>query len=460
MDRDRQGAALGLVERGLLFRHVDAAGPRRGEIFTIPDEILAVLPAPPAIEPPPAHEPPPPTAERRSTDPAFSLFALVSGLDSRWRHAGARGLSLVGRARRLRLVRALDVPAASGRGGAGSYAADATPSGAPPRARRSVGPCRSTLGRAYLRDRAWSRARHRRHRPSVSTMPTASPIPPSSEPPCSTRSTPCPKTPGSPAMLSPTGSSALRRISCASSSTPRGLVLVESRSWANWGPGCSTTSCSARSTGWAEIATSADARLIARRARAPRAAHNPEPCTWSDSNELHAAVAHAPGHLASGRTLPGPRRARAHLALSIGAAARRGPRSAAAARSTGPGASWHASLSARCPCPSTSGLRRGTRATARSPCGQPCWSRRARKTSWTPRWPKTACNLYIQRRLGPLAAEVAAADALELATALRTSGHLPRVDAALRLVAESRGSGQRSAALVWRLERLRRRFGP
>jgi hypothetical protein len=35
-------------------------------------------------------------------------------------------------------------------------------------------------------------------------------------------------------------------------------------------------------------------------------------------------------------------------------------------------------------------------------------------------------------------AEVSAADALELAAALRASGHLPRVDAALRLAAEPR----------------------
>jgi hypothetical protein len=44
----------------------------------------------------------------------------------------------------------------------------------------------------------------------------------------------------------------------------------------------------------------------------------------------------------------------------------------------------------------------------------------------------------VRRRLGPAAAEVAAADALELAAALRNSGHLPRVDAALRLSSEPR----------------------
>jgi hypothetical protein len=46
----------------------------------------------------------------------------------------------------------------------------------------------------------------------------------------------------------------------------------------------------------------------------------------------------------------------------------------------------------------------------------------------------------VQRRIGPTTAEVAAADALELAAALRNTGHLPRVDAALRLMSEPRRS--------------------
>jgi hypothetical protein len=49
-----------------------------------------------------------------------------------------------------------------------------------------------------------------------------------------------------------------------------------------------------------------------------------------------------------------------------------------------------------------------------------------------------AVRPFVRRRLGPSVAEAAAADALELAAALRGSGHLPRVDAALRLAAEPR----------------------
>jgi hypothetical protein len=45
---------------------------------------------------------------------------------------------------------------------------------------------------------------------------------------------------------------------------------------------------------------------------------------------------------------------------------------------------------------------------------------------------------FVRTRLGPTVAEVAAADVLELAAALRQGGHLPRVDAALRLASEPR----------------------
>jgi hypothetical protein len=49
-----------------------------------------------------------------------------------------------------------------------------------------------------------------------------------------------------------------------------------------------------------------------------------------------------------------------------------------------------------------------------------------------------AVRPFVRGRLGPLTAEIAAADALELANVLRAGGHLPRVDAALRLAAEPR----------------------
>src|SRR5579859_5802518 len=80
LDRDHPGAAEALVERGLLFRLFAAAGPRRGELFAAPDELLALLPEPPAVEAPPTGAPAPPAGERRVSDPAFSLFCIASGL--------------------------------------------------------------------------------------------------------------------------------------------------------------------------------------------------------------------------------------------------------------------------------------------------------------------------------------------------------------------------------------------
>jgi hypothetical protein len=79
LDRDQPGAAAALVDRGLLFRTFAAAGPRRGEVFALADELMEVLPTPPASEPPPTEAGWVPS-ERRASDPAFSLFALASTL--------------------------------------------------------------------------------------------------------------------------------------------------------------------------------------------------------------------------------------------------------------------------------------------------------------------------------------------------------------------------------------------
>jgi hypothetical protein len=49
-----------------------------------------------------------------------------------------------------------------------------------------------------------------------------------------------------------------------------------------------------------------------------------------------------------------------------------------------------------------------------------------------------AVRALVKRRLGPTTGEVAASDALEVASALRAAGHLPRVDAALWLMAGRR----------------------
>jgi hypothetical protein len=81
-ERDYPGAADALAERGLLFRVFAAVGPLRGEVFKAPDELLALLPEPSPVAGPPLVDPPP-AAERRASDPTFSLFCIASTLDRR-----------------------------------------------------------------------------------------------------------------------------------------------------------------------------------------------------------------------------------------------------------------------------------------------------------------------------------------------------------------------------------------
>ncbi len=82
-------AARPLLEHGFLFRTFAALGPHRGEVFAVPEEILALLPgeAPAGADAPgglPRGVEPPPREHRRASDPVFSLFVLASFLQ---RHA-------------------------------------------------------------------------------------------------------------------------------------------------------------------------------------------------------------------------------------------------------------------------------------------------------------------------------------------------------------------------------------
>jgi hypothetical protein len=78
VDSEHPGAAEDLADRGWLFRVFAAHGPLRGEVFVVPDEVLDCLPAPPEIGLPRPEPGAPP--EPRWTDPAFSVFALCSAL--------------------------------------------------------------------------------------------------------------------------------------------------------------------------------------------------------------------------------------------------------------------------------------------------------------------------------------------------------------------------------------------
>jgi hypothetical protein len=92
-------AARVLTEPGLLFRTFAPIGPHRGEVFTAADEVLQLLPPTDQEEDevgPPSAVDPPERAARRGSDPTFSIFTLLSlrqrqALDT---SAGARASQL------------------------------------------------------------------------------------------------------------------------------------------------------------------------------------------------------------------------------------------------------------------------------------------------------------------------------------------------------------------------------
>src|SRR5919204_1627588 len=77
LERLGPDVAAELLDRGLLFRTFAAAGPKRGELFAVPDELLICVPGK-QPEPPPVLETAP--TERRASDPVVSLFVLASHL--------------------------------------------------------------------------------------------------------------------------------------------------------------------------------------------------------------------------------------------------------------------------------------------------------------------------------------------------------------------------------------------
>jgi hypothetical protein len=78
---DEPGAVRALTEPGLLFRTFAPVGPHRGEVFTAADELLELLPPTDAEDDdvnPPLPVDPPERGARRGGDPAFSIFTLLS----------------------------------------------------------------------------------------------------------------------------------------------------------------------------------------------------------------------------------------------------------------------------------------------------------------------------------------------------------------------------------------------
>jgi hypothetical protein len=436
VDAEHPGAAEDLAERGWLYRVFAAAGPLRGEVFVVPDELLERLPEPTAartleIEP----EPP---AEARWTDPAFSLFALTSALtrggghleqeletwsqepggwqwDARWtflQHLATNSALLVHRADGVlspapSLTRLLDEPSALA----------------------------DRLWHAYLRDRSWSELHHaaiegvnsddvdlidsvalrRAFADVLEQLPEG-------------------------AWLSLTALSKwLQRVHprlVREQLTPRGLVLLQAAGW----PQLEQPLLHCFFLGplyWLGLtAASRDGELISRRRRSQRD-KQAEACHWDPPADLLAPASAQLGTLLKAeRYLVLRQRDRIshyHLVQSHVAAALTGGGSIAECRQ----------LLAQL---TQSGLPTMVEERLST------WDRRFGALDIRPAvlvegrsaaeldeaLSDDAARPFVRKRLGPEVAEVAAADALELATALRAGGHLPRVDAALRLAAEPR----------------------
>ncbi len=444
LDRDQPGAAAALVERGLLFRTFAAAGPRRGEVFALPEELFELLPAPLDEAPPPTESgAAPAAAKRRTTDSAFSLFALASTLQrngadfeaevkgwseepaawdwsARWtffRQLGVASGLLVAHGHA-----ALD---AASRGHAGLTLGSGLPRllNDPPR-------LAERLWRNYAELRGWSElAEIGIEHPedladaslvraavveAVERLPEGSWI-------------------GLDAFsewLRETAPDLVREQLDA-----RGRLLLESRPWASIELPLLRLIVLGPLYWLGRVASSVDGTRFARRAaqRLPLA----EPCQWEGIAELIAPARAELGTLLDAERylvleergrLSRYRLLQQHVAAALGSGGSIGECRRLLGRLT------------QGPLPERIEERLSG------------WSERFGAITVRPSVvveARTEAELdaalaedtvkpFVRRRLGPTAAEVTAADALELAAALRESGHLPRVDAALRLGSEPR----------------------
>jgi len=498
VERDHPGSGEALIERGLLFRIFAAAGPLRGEVFEAPQELLAVLPPPPAVEAPPASEGVP--AERRASDPAFSLFALASVL-------GRAGANLEQEVRewseepggwdweaRWTFLRHLGQAA-----GLLLRQADGTLGPGPALVRLLDDPPSLTarLWRTYLQDRSWSELDHaldpaveRSHPAGVGTrghaltagdrgQELADPLLLRKALVDAVQALP----PGGWIALDTFGAwlKTARPVFVREQLNARGIVLMDSATWADleqpllrvtllgplyWlgvigaspdglhvvrrpgmladqaGPlpsGLRAGDLFTEESALGAVRTTPSAPLRAApppgRAGAPRL--DAEPCRWEGPAELVAPTRASLGTLLDAERYlvlrQRGRPSRYHLVQSHVAAA------------LGSGGS-------------TAECRRLLRKLTQGPLPEAvedrlaAWERRFGALGVRPAVVLEAhteteldaaiadehVRPFVRARLGPTAAEVAAADVLQLAAALRDSGHLPRVDAALRLAAEPR----------------------
>jgi hypothetical protein len=434
VDSAHPGAAESLADRGWLYRVFAAAGPLRGEVFVVPDELLAVLPE--DAEPQPLLADAPPPAEPRWTDPAFSLFALVSALTRQGGHLeqevrpwseepGAWAWDA-----RWTFLRHLATSA-----GLVVHRADGASTGSSALARLLDDPLTlaDRLWRGYLNDRSWSELAHfgstaltdsaeiadtlglrRALVDVVQHLPEGGWL----------------RVDAVSAWLQRTRPTVVRE-----QLNPRGLVQLQAANWTELELPLLRYVLLGPLYWLGLLGAGRDGQVIARRART--VAPSPEACHWEGTADLVApARARLGVLLRAERYLTLRERGRVsryHLVQTNIAAALGGGGSIAECRQL----LQHLT---QAPLPSAVDERLAA------------WDQRFGALEIRPAVllrGRTADELdraigddrvrpFVRARLGPEVAEVAAADALELANALRSSGHLPQMDAALRLAAEPR----------------------
>ncbi|MDQ6670341.1 MAG: hypothetical protein M3069_06250 [Chloroflexota bacterium] len=452
VERDHPGAGEALIERGLLFRIFAAAGPLRGEVFEVPEEILARLPQPPAVDAPPAGEAPP--AERRASDPAFSLFALVSALtrggnleqDVREWSEEPGGWDWEARwtfLRHLAQAAGLLVHQANGAIGPGPTL---------PRLLDDPPALADRLWRTYVGDRGWSeldRATEFEHGQELAdtVLLRAALV--------------------DAVQALPEGAwvtldafsdwmRGVRPVAIREQLNARGIVLMDSASWADLEQPVLRYALLGPMYWLGVIGTSSDGRYITRR----RGALPPDPDTPPTQPDERTTPARRPAsaaeacHWEAPADLVAP--TRAHLGTLLDA------ERYLVLRARGRPSRYHLVQSHVAAALGSGGsiadCRRLLRKLTQGPLPETVEERLA---AWEQRFgalgvrpavlieARSTTELdeaiadervrpFVRARLGPSVAEVAAAEVLELAAALREGGHLPRVDAALRLASEPR----------------------
>ena len=445
VDSEYPGAAESLADRGWLYRVFAAAGPLRGEVYVVPDELLAVLP--PASDSersgaPVLAEAELASGERRTSDPAFSLFALVSALTRAGGHLEQEvrswseepgGWSWDARwnfLRHLALASGLLV-----------RRADGTLASAPglPRLLDEPAAVADRLWRAYLRDAGWSEldlsgvahveadlvveaedvvdsvALRRAVVDVVQQQPE-------------NRWT---RIDGLVDWIRRTRPTLVRE-----QLSPRGLVLLQAADWAELELPLVKSFVLGPLYWLGVVAGSTDGQSFSR--RPVLRAFPGEACSWDDSSAELVAPARAQLGLLlqTERYLVLRERGRvsryhlvqSHVAASLGSGGsiaecrqllRQLTQSALPSTVEKRLAAWETRFGAL-------QLRPAVLLEAHSPLelDDAVNDERVRP--------------FVRARLGPTVAEIAAATATELAATLRDAGHLPHVDAALRLAAEPR----------------------